>query len=84
MVSTIYLSLGYLSVRCDCFQSSENVTQLCPSRSYSSMLQNFTDFSSYKVNTKVLGVISVDVDIVDKLLIRYFAFVGCWRNNGSA
>jgi hypothetical protein len=48
------------------------------------MLQNFTDFSSYKVNTKVLGVISVDVDIVDKLLIRYFAFVGCWRNNGSA
>jgi hypothetical protein len=32
---------------------------------------------------KLLGIINVGFDIIDQLLIRYFAFVRYWRKNGS-
>jgi hypothetical protein len=32
---------------------------------------------------KLLGIISVDFDIINQLLIRYSAFVRYWRKNGS-
>jgi hypothetical protein len=31
----------------------------------------------------VTGIISVEFDVIDQQLIRLFAFVICWRNNGS-
>jgi hypothetical protein len=35
------------------------------------------------IETKLLGIISVDFDIIDWLLIRYSPFVRYWRKNGS-
>jgi hypothetical protein len=35
------------------------------------------------MQTKLLGIISVDVDVTDQLLIRYSVFVRHWRKNGS-
>jgi len=32
---------------------------------------------------KLLGIISVDFDVIDQLLLKYSTFVKCWRNNGS-
>jgi hypothetical protein len=32
---------------------------------------------------KLLGIISVGFDVIDQLLIRFFAFVRYWRKNGS-
>jgi len=32
---------------------------------------------------ELMGVISVDFDVVGQLLIRYSAFVRYWRKNGS-
>jgi hypothetical protein len=32
---------------------------------------------------KLLGIISVDFDVKDQLLIRYSIFVRYWRKNGS-
>jgi len=31
---------------------------------------------------KLLGIISMDFDTIDQLLIKYFAFVRYWRKNG--
>jgi hypothetical protein len=31
----------------------------------------------------ILGIINVDFDVTDQLLIRSFAFVRYWRKNGS-
>jgi hypothetical protein len=33
---------------------------------------------------KLLGIISVDFNVIDQLQIRYFAFVRYWRKNWSA
>jgi hypothetical protein len=32
---------------------------------------------------KILGIISVDFNVTDQLLIKYFAFVRYWRKNKS-
>jgi hypothetical protein len=32
---------------------------------------------------KLLGIISMEFDVTDQLLIRFSAFVGYWRKNGS-
>jgi hypothetical protein len=32
---------------------------------------------------KLLGIINVDSDVIDQLLIRFSAFVRYWRKNGS-
>jgi hypothetical protein len=32
---------------------------------------------------KLLGIINVDFDVTDQLLIRNFVFVRYWRKNGS-
>jgi len=32
---------------------------------------------------KLLGIISVNFDVIDQLLIRYSVFTRYWRKNGS-
>jgi hypothetical protein len=32
---------------------------------------------------KLLGIMSVGINVTDQLLIRFFAFVRYWRKNGS-
>jgi len=35
------------------------------------------------MHKKLLGIMSVDFDVTDQLLIRYYAFIIYWRRNGS-
>jgi len=32
---------------------------------------------------KIIGIIGVDVDVIDQLLTKHFTFVIYWRNNES-
>jgi len=47
-------------------------------------VQNFTQYSFLKVNCvqRKLGIINMNFDVTDELLIRLSSFVSYWRRNG--